>query len=175
MARLGSRGSKEGNMNKIFWGLLFLLIDIKINSFSITPSFIGCILIGVGMKEVEDSAVFRKTQPLAVVLGIWSAVFWLIRVNHWAVSLIGNVLQLALTYQIMSGVKELETLRGKDLMAGTLRKAWYVEAVCTVLVYLLGMFTQLAVAALLIGFLAMVVYVVAFYQSKKALNNENAD
>lgn len=162
-------------MNKIFWGLLFLLIDIKINSFSITPGFIGCILISVGMKEVEDSTVFRRARPLAAVLGIWSAVFWLIRVDHWAVSLIGSVLQLALTYQIMSGVKELETVRGKDLMAGTLRKAWYVEAVCTVLVYLLGMVTQLAVAALLIGFLAMVVYIVVFYQCKKALSNEIAD
>lgn len=162
-------------MNKIFWGLLFLLIDIKIGSFSITPSFIGCILIAVGMKEVEDSAVFRKARPLAVVFGVWSAVFWLIRVNHWAVGLIGNVLLLAITYQIMSGVKELETVRRKDLMAGTLRKAWYVEAVCAVIVYLLGIFAHLAVAAVLIGFVAMVIYVVAFYQCKKALNDENVD
>lgn len=156
-------------MNKIFWGLLFLFIDFKINSFSITPSFIGCILIYLGMKEMEDSAVFAKARPLVIVMGVWSAVFWVIQTDHWIIGAVGSVLQLAVTYQIVSGVKELEESCGKDMKAGTLRKAWYVEAVCVAIMYLLGVFGQMAAAAALIAFVAAVVYIVAFYRSKKAM------
>ncbi len=157
-------------VKKIFWGLLFLLINININQISITPSFIGYILICLGMKEYEEVTAFNKTRPWVIVGGVWSAVFWLPIINIGYLNVIGLILELYVTYQIMRGMGELEQTRGLDLRSEKLRTAWCVEAVCNVLTWLLGLMQAgLAFVTMIVGVVAAIVYIVAFYRSQKAL------
>lgn len=162
-------------MNKIFWGLLFLFFDFNINEISILPAFVGYLLICFGMKECnreyEAIPAYVKAQPWVIVAIVWSAVFWLPLLNPgYFLGVVGMVLRLVVTYFIMQGVEQLEHTQETDLNSARLRTAWYVTLVCSIVIYLMGIaLSGLAVVAMIIWAVAAIIYVVAFYQCKKAL------
>ena len=157
-------------MNKIFWGLLFLFFDININEISILPAFVGYILIYLGMKEYEETPAFAKARPWVIASIVWAVIFWLPLLNPGYLSVIGTALQLLVTYFILQGVEQIEGMQQINLNSSRLRKAWYVTLVCLIAAYLMGLMTAgLAVVAMIAGFIAAIVYIVAFYQCKKTL------
>lgn len=157
-------------MNKIFWGLLFLFFDFNINEISILPAFVGYILIYLGMKEYEETPAFAKARPWVIASIVWAAIFWLPLLNPGYLSVIGTALQLVVTYFIVLGVEQLEQARELDLNASRLRTAWYITLVCLIVTYLAGILAAgLAVIAMIVWFVAAIIYLVAFYRCKKAL------
>lgn len=157
-------------MNKIFWGLLFLFFDFKINEISILPAFVGYILIYLGMKEHEETPAFVKARPWVIVSIIWAAIFWLPLLNPGYLSVIGTALQLVVTYFIVLGVEQLERTREIDLNSSRLRTAWYITLVCLIAAYLASILAAgLAVVAMIVWFVAAIIYLVAFYRCKKTL------
>ncbi len=161
-------------MNKIFWGLLFLFFDININEVSILPAFVGYLLIYFGMKEYnrEHSEVpaYHKAQPWIIAATVWAAIFWLPLLKAGYLSIIGTALQLVVTYFILQGVEQMEPVWARDLNSSRLRTAWYITLVCLIITYLANILaTGLAVVAMIVWFIAAIVYIVAFYQCKKAL------
>ena len=162
-------------MNKIFWGLLFLFFDFNINGISILPAFVGYLLIYFGMKECNREydaiSAYAKARPWAIVATVWSAVFWLPLLDlGYILSAVGMVLRLVVTYFIVEGVEQLEHTQGTNMNSARLRTAWYVTLVCSIVIYLMGIaLSGLAVVAMIVWAVAAVVYLVAFYKSKKAL------
>ena len=161
-------------MNKIFWGLLFLFFDININQISILPAFVGYLLIYFGMKEynVRYGAVeaYTKARPWVIAATVWAALFWLPLLNPGYLSVIGTALQLVVTYFIMQGVEQMERVWERDLNSSRLRTAWYITLVCLIVTYLAGILAAgLAVIAMIVWFVAAIIYLVAFYRCKKAL------
>lgn len=156
-------------MNKIFWGLLFLMFDINIGSVSIIPDFIGYILIYLGMKEMGAEQTFSKAKPWMIASVIFAVVFWF---PLWGegisvlAMLVGTVLHLTVTNYIVLAVDE--RANGNVDTAG-LHKAWTVMAVCQVLSVLLIWLGWLAVIAAIISFVAAIVFVVSFHGCKKQL------
>lgn len=56
--------------NRIFWGLLFVVLDIRINSIDLfLPDFVGYILIasGLGLLATHDKW-FRRARIVAIVM-----------------------------------------------------------------------------------------------------------
>lgn len=54
---------------KIFWGLLFVVLDIRISSIDILPDFIGYILIVKGLTLLApEHRGFRKARVLAIIM-----------------------------------------------------------------------------------------------------------
>lgn len=156
-------------MNKIFWGLLFLMFDINIGSVSIIPDFIGYILIYLGMKEMGAEQTFSKAKPWMIAAVVVAILFW---IPLWGegmsviAALVGTVLHLSVTNYIVQGVDE--RANGYPDTAG-LHKAWTVMAVCQVLSLLLIWLGWLAVIAAVISFVAAIVFVVIYHGCKKQL------
>lgn len=156
-------------MNKIFWGLLFLMFDINIGSVSIIPDFIGYILIYLGMKEMGAEQTFSKAKPWMIASVIFAVVFWL---PLWGegiavlAMLVGTVLHLTVTNYIVQGVDE--RANGYPDTAG-LHKAWNVMAVCQVLSLLLIWLGLWAIIAVIISFVAAIAFIVSFHSCKKQL------
>ena len=157
-------------MNKIFWGLLFLLININIGGISITPSFVGYILIYFGMKQMEVPETFGKARPWIIAGGVLNLLFWL---PVWGEglgflgSLVGTLLHVTVTYEIVQAVNEKRDRENPSLDTDGLRKAWVVTAVCEILAFPLmwlgGWLT------IIVSLVAAIVYIVAFNECKKAL------
>ena len=156
-------------MNKIFWGLLFLMFDINIGSVSIIPDFIGYILIYVGMQQMGAEQTFSKAKPWMMAAFIFAIVFWL---PLWGEGmsvigmLIGTVLHLTVTNYIVQGVDERAN---GDVDTAGLHKAWTVMAVCQVLSILLIWLGWLAVIAAVISFVAAIVFIVSYHRCKGQL------
>ena len=63
-------------MKKIFWGLLFLLVEIKLGRLPITP-LVGYLLIWCGLGKVPESETFRRTGKVAAVAVVFTGLEWL--------------------------------------------------------------------------------------------------
>ncbi len=157
-------------MNKIFWGLLFLLININIGGVSITPSFVGYILIYFGMKQMEVPETFKKARLWIVAGGVLNLLFWLPVWGeglNFLVSFVGALLHVTVTYEIVQAVNEERDRQNTSLDTNGLHKAWVVTAVCEILaiplVWLGGWLT------IIISFVAAIVYIAAFNECKKVL------
>ena len=65
-------------MKKIFLGLLFLLVEIKLGRLGITPAWVGYLLILSGTGEVPESETFQRMRKLTATAAVFSGVIWLI-------------------------------------------------------------------------------------------------
>lgn len=162
-------------MNKIFWGLIFIFVHINIGAMDILPNFIGYLLISSGMQEVGESPAFAS-RALVNGTAVYSCVVWIMTllgaaqgVLGFLLGLVTLVLQLMVTYRIVLGVEELEPALECDLGSGALRSGWTVMAVGSAVGYALFMIVPaLVILALIVSFVAMIYYIIRFYQSKEA-------
>ena len=166
-------------MQKIFWGLLFLFIDISLGSLSITPSWVGYLLIRSGMGDVSESAVFQRTRTLAAWAAAFSGVIWLQPLLNISIQFpsvffslimtgIGLSLQLLITYRIVEGVRELETVYGRDMQSSRLLTGWKIMLAGILIAFGLMIFlSELAAAGLILTAVAAVYYVVKFYRAMR--------
>lgn len=158
-------------MRKIFWGLLFLLIDIKIGGVSITPAFVGYILIYLGMRDMGAPESFGKARGWIIAGGIWTALFWLPILGDygWFIGLltsaVGTAIHLVVTYRIVEAVDELHC----PADTGSLHTAWVVLAVCSVIAVLGALVPGIALIAVIVALVASIIYIVLFNRCKKAM------
>ena len=162
-------------MNKIFWGLIFIFVNINLGALDILPNFVGYLLVSSGMKEVEESQTFAS-RTVVDGTALYAIAVWIMTLLGMAqgglgivLGVIGLILQLMVTYRIVLGVEELEPVCECDLGSEALRRGWTVMAVSSAGGYVLGLTVPpLAVPALIVAFAAMIYYIVRFYQSKEA-------
>ena len=173
-------------MKLIFWGLIFLFFDFKLNfgssSISLLPTFAGYALICSGMGRVEECETYAKSRTWVIAGIVYSAVMWVLNcvgaqfdaMVSLLLSLVSSVLQLVTTYRIAAGVCELERVCKYDLYGRSLKTAWIVLLVWTVLVQAtawLGI-VALAVVALVAAMVFMVYYIFRFHKSRKAYEEQ---
>ena len=161
-------------MGKVLLGILLLFFDIRLGSLSITPSFVGYILIYLGLKEYEDEIyAFEDARLLLIIGGILAGITW---IPIWGgllgllLAFIGSILHLVTAYFIVLCVEELdEGAEYGDLHAARLRNIWYLLVAGTVLALVLTWLPALALIGGLIGAAAAIAYAAAFYQSTRYL------
>ncbi len=164
-------------MGKMFAGLIYVFLHIKINGIDLLPAFVGYYLIYKGMEEVSESGIFAGSRTLTLVSAIFSAVMWLktllgIYIDGLfgiLLTVVGVSLQLLVTYRMAKGVQELEEQSGQLLGGAELAKAWLAFPILTVASYVVSCFSgELGAIFLLATFVAIVVYIVLFYRAWKA-------
>lgn len=63
----------ETGYNKIFWGLIFTIVNINLGPIDILPNFIGYLLILSGLSIVEGQhVIYKKGRLPAIILSILS-------------------------------------------------------------------------------------------------------
>ena len=171
-------------MGKVFLGLLFLAIDIKIGPMSITPNFIGYLLINYGMSRADGRAVeLRKYRDLVMYFIPVGMIEFVLSVLGFLGS-VSSVLLLAVRMVALWAVAAwsagLEDQSEYDLGAEKITGAWKI--ICAInavlaVIYLFPLFVRdedmlsvLAVFAMVItvfGLIAMIRYLVAFGKFRK--------
>jgi len=159
-------------VNKIFIGLLFLFININIMGVSITPAFVGYILIWLGLKELPEVPVKERMSTVLLVSTALGVVTWLPFFGGGTLGLLlalaSTLCKLAVTMQLVQAVEELSALYMAELAVETLRKRWVLMACLEVMAVLLNMLGNLmSVLALIAWLVAAVLYLAAFHQSRK--------
>lgn len=138
-------------MNRLFWGLLFCLLDwdITVGSavFEILPDFVGFFLLMKGMEELAgENACFDKGRHWAFGMLIVSGILALMdlmnlsgmeMVGAWALGLAGELIGLVILRKIVLGVQQMEQDNRWELGGESLKGMWLILAVMLMLCGLL--------------------------------------
>ena len=150
-------------MKKIFVGLLFLFLYLKINGVDMIPAFVGYILIFMGIAKGKECPSKKITGYIAAAGAFVTGGLWLADIFGGNIPLpIGLVFQLLITYRLVLWVEETVEDKGR---AGMFRKSWYVLAAGVLATPLLSLMeSRLSLIALLIGLGAAIYYIYVYYQ-----------
>ena len=167
-------------MRKIFYGLLFLLIDfeIGINGFvvDLLPEFVGCYWLLQGTQSLkEESRTFGGMKKLLGNLVAVFVIYWMADICRsafkevfWAVSAAVSLLILYIAYQIVIGVAELEKSRSRDMNSKELRNMWFASVVGTVGAIVFTYWSEVMTSLLgAVNLAANIIFLTFFYQTKK--------
>ena len=165
-------------MKKMFWGVLFLFIDINLGRLCVTPAWAGYLLIWSGLGEVPECGVFQSIRTLTVGAAVFHLLIWLKNLLGIYISApfaeavltaVGLCLQLLITYRIVEGVRELEAIYNHAMESDGLLAVWKVMLAGIVVAYAVNfIFPVLATVSMLITIAAGIYYAVKFWQAAKA-------
>ena len=166
-------------MNNIFIGFIFLLFDFSINlgesSISLVPSCVGFWLIGKDLAALAGkSPTMAKTIPWAKAMMVVSAIIWVLNATAIGIGILGfgaglivALLTFYVTYNIVVGVKELEAYHQANLQAETLKKAWMMSTVVSIIGAVLSLIPLIGMIVVVAGIVLNVYFMTCLNQTKK--------
>ena len=171
-------------MNKLFFGFLLLFVNINLtfngHTVNILPEWAGYCLIYSGLNDLAgEGEHFSLAKPWCLAMVVYTGATWLIELLFGSVklgiigtilSLIASLLSLYVTYMILQGIAEIERNRGVDLQQGKLMQIWKVFAVCILVANVLLFMPALVVVALIVAFVATIIFLIRFNRTRKAYN-----
>lgn len=172
-------------MKLIFWGLIFLFFDFKINfgnsTISFLPGFVGYALIWKGMRQV-DCGAYISAKPWVVTGIVYTAVIWVLNclgilahltavgVVSIMLTVAGSVIELGVIWWITKGVCELETRCEFDMHGRKLKKAWTILLVMAIVLLAATLLNRpvISLVVLIVYVIFMIYYLVWFHRCRKA-------
>lgn len=162
-------------MNRLFWGLIFVLLDWKVTlgtaTVGLLPDFLGFYLIMKGMESLGSrSNAFNKGRHLAFGLAILSAILYGAdlmnpdtgaKVVFWALGLVALAGMLILLRLAVTGCAEM----GKDNR--TLFGMWQVLAVLQSICYLANWIPLVGAVCGYVSLGVGVLFLICFYTAIK--------
>jgi hypothetical protein len=127
---------------RIFWGLLFIAVDIEFNDFDlILPDFVGYILIYTGLASLKQvHPRFGVAKPFAAVMVIVSLAEML-HINPFSImSILGIVLDLMMIWHTCTAIIDLALQRLNSSLSETAinrRNLYLVLSITNLLVVLI--------------------------------------
>jgi Archaeal/vacuolar-type H+-ATPase subunit I len=185
--------------------LVFLNFDITLGSSKIglIPSFIGYAYMYFGVLELSEySHKFVKIAPVIKVMAIYTGFMYLIDLLGFSASfeipfgfgsfldvgvplefilfsvllgLISTFVSLFISYEIIQGIKDIESVKMKDLNSGQLLSTWKILAVFSLLTFVLLIIPELAIICIIVIVIVDIYYLFVFNKSKNLYyeNDEN--
>lgn len=163
-------------MSWIICGIIFLFFDFYLDGISVTPAFVGYLLILWGMGKRPDCETFRRSRPVLWAGAVLSGLTWLGALFRMPMPLqvsvplmvVSVALQLLTMYRLTQGMVELENLSGRAMDTGKLTQRWSTLCIGYVLTSILGLFGGGIVSIVLLA-VVLVRYLMAFSFSRRAL------
>lgn len=167
--------------------LLFLNLNIDIGSFRIglIPNFLGYLFLLNGTSELSIySYRFSKIKPCIIIMIIFSCAVYVIeffRISAlndglaFVFSLILIILSLAISYNIIMGIRDIEKKEMKNLNSDKLYFAWKLLTVCSFIIYLFLFIKVLTIISVIIGFIVGIYYIHIFNKTKKMFYQQNRE
>lgn len=115
----------EKSFKKIFWGYLFLLINLRIMGFDILPDFIGYIIILFGVRELStQNEYFAKAVNMNYIL-IFLSLFGIYEVTEglgvqpnglnnpitFILGIVSIIVDLYFMYNLFMGIRDMSDER----------------------------------------------------------------
>ena len=184
---------------------VFLNFDITIGSskLGLIPSFIGYAYMYSGVMELSGySNKFVKIAPIIKIMVVYTGLLYLMDLlglsAHFELPLFGTLLDagipleffifsillglisviasLYISYEIIQGIKDIESIKMKSLNSDQLFSTWKLLAVFSILSFVL-LFTvpALAIICVIAGVIVNIYYLFVFNKSKNLYyeNDEN--
>lgn len=116
----------------IFWGLVLLLIDVKLDNVDILNDIAGYLVIFAGLRELARVDVaFEYAKPFAAGGAVAAAVITFAGPSNWATDAISALIDGLLVWTICTGIIRIALPAGHAMLAeaARVRRNWNVIAV----------------------------------------------
>lgn len=167
-------------MGKIFIGLIFIFINFNLSFGAITigliPNFVGYIFMIIGLNELKnESDYFNKVRPFAIAMCIYNVITYAIDLFGISYSimflgiilgLISTAVSLYISYNIVSGVIDIENKRSVDINGSKLKSRWNLLAVFQVVCVLTLYIPFLSIVCMLIAVVFTIMFLVEYRKTK---------
>lgn len=161
------------SFTKIFWGLLFIALNIAINGIDlILPDFLGYILITDSLRNLSTiHPPFTKVQTLSTIL-IFLSLANLIETTHiippygniafqinqlFPITIIGSILSLIMIWKICNGIISLAFRTGNHQLAtvATKRRNLYtttkiIKYCCLIIIFIIPQLVSIIIFPIII-------------------------
>jgi len=176
--------------------LVFLNFDITLgpSKIGLIPSFVGYAYMYSGVMELSDySDKFVKIAPIIKVMAIYTGFIYLMDLLGFSayftlplgstfsdigipfafvlfgilLGFISMIASLYISYEIIQGIKDIESVKMKNLNSDQLLSTWKLLAVFTVLSFaLLFIVPELALICIILAIIVSIYYLFVFNKSK---------
>lgn len=168
-------------MNRLFWGLFFVVLDYELKIGSATvgllPDFVGFWLLMKGMESLAgENQYFARGRHWAFGLTLLHLVLFggalldppaMTAVGLWVLGLGGHMAGLYLLNRIIAGIRQMENAGGMDLQSEKLRFMWLIQAAVGTIAYLLNWVPLVKTFAALASTVTALCLLAAMYGTKK--------
>lgn len=168
-------------MNNIFYGLLFVFLDydvpIGLSVVGLIPDFIGYILIFSGLTELSAGKDrFSRMKPFVIVMAVYTALLYasdlfgvyliMGTMIRFLLGLAAVLMSLYMSYNIVAGIKALETALEQTLNSRPLLYVWIISALLRLAAYGLYLIPELSTISIITGNVAGIAFLVLMNRTK---------
>lgn len=153
----------EKAFRNFYWGLLFVMVDFRLNGLDILPDIVGYVLFAIGLNALADRNFhFSKAKLYNIVMIILSvfSIYEEQQQNTGGINILFNpfglvigiaslVFMLLVFYHLFMGIKELADEAGESSIAEEAQQRWKQFVYFQIAVYA-------AILLIFIPFLAIV-------------------
>jgi hypothetical protein len=169
------------NVNNIFYGLLFVFLDFNVtfgnSKIGLIPDFIGFILIFTGLKELSAGKDrFSHARPFAAAMAVYTGILYgmdMLGISYrlealipFALGLVSTLVSLYISYNIVTGIKDLEAALGQDLNSRPLYSMWVALAALNLAIYFLFLIPEINLLCIIAGLVVGIAFLVLFSKTK---------
>ncbi|MBR2481529.1 MAG: hypothetical protein IKB58_01580 [Oscillospiraceae bacterium] len=157
-------------MDRIFYGLIFVLLSVQFNTVDLLPDWLGYLLMYPGLGQLaSESRHFAALRPLCLVMNVYTLLLNCAGFSESSMVMLGMVsvaVKLYMLRRLVQGMEELQAgCTTANLEIDTLRSRWTLvvtaEAVvcAAVLLGMNGLITGLiGLASIIISVLFLMVF-----------------
>lgn len=168
-------------MRNIFIGFLLVFLNLSFNIgdciIGIVPNFIGYIFILKGIDEFKnDNQFIYKMRNFAIGMIIYTSIIYALDLFTISVKLglLGNTLKLVSTivcyyilYNIIKGIREIESLHNIDIQGETLRSKWDIMVFSQIASVVFVSIPIILIVLIIISLITAIMFFVAFNTTTK--------
>lgn len=180
-------------LSKVFWGLLLVFLDIRINGFDLLPDLIGYLLVYPGLSRMSARHPhFRKAKMAVLPLLLFSLPELLglsfqinlsssdTSVSGWMIVaiIVMELLHLYMIYHLCRGIAKLASQSGSMALANLANSRWtyylwfslvFSALTLLALVDFLSVLTLLFIPVAIVGFIIYILLLLIIRQADRIL------
>ncbi|MCG8482433.1 MAG: hypothetical protein MJA31_03920 [Clostridia bacterium] len=167
-------------MKNIFIGFLMIFLDFNLNhgnsQIGLIPDFVGYIVMINGLGEMAwESQLFMKAKPYATGMAVYTGILYLMDLfgisaslgaMSYILAIVSTIISLYISYNIVMGVKEMESKYNILLNGDSLKSTWTLLAVLNVVSFVFLLIPAAAGVCIVVCLIVAICFLVAFNKSK---------
>lgn len=152
-------------MRNVFIGLIFIFVTVSIGGVTLTPAWVGYVLVLLALAKAPESPSRSGGMAVAAGSAVVTAALWVAGLLGTGFALpLGLAAQLWTSYRLVLWCEEREALEGSYHLR-RLRLSWYALAGASAAAWVLGLLAPpLGWVWSIVAFGAAVVYIYTFYR-----------
>ena len=163
-------------MDRIFYGLIFVLLNVQFNTLDLLPDWLGYLLMYTGLGQLaSESLHFSALRPLCLVMNVCTLLLGIVRFPESAMLLLGIVsvaVKLYLLHRLVQGMEELQAhCTTANMEIDTLRSRWTLVVTADAVVIAAALLRMNGLITGLIGLASIIIsvlFLMVFHRARLA-------